>query len=127
MKVYLSGPVTGLVYEDAVDWRQSVTQQLEHWDLRAIDPMRGKEFLAGKGELSAQCDQHPAHGAREVMTRDHFDTINANVVLVNFLGAQRVSIGTVMEIAWAWDRRIPVVAAIEPGNIHDHAMVTEAI
>ena len=127
MKVYLSGPITGLVYEEATDWRKMVTEVLKHWGISAIDPMRGKEFLSGLGELGAQCDQHPSHGAREVMTRDHFDTVNADVVLVNFLGAQRVSIGTVMEVAWAWDRRIPVVAVMEPNNLHEHAMITEAI
>jgi nucleoside 2-deoxyribosyltransferase len=129
MKVYLSGPITGLVYEHTMEWRRWATNRLylESPKFRIVNPMRGKDYLTGVGPLSPQCDQHPKHGAREVMTRDHFDTINADVVLANFLGAQRVSIGTVMEVAWAWDRRIPVVAVMEPDNIHDHAMVIEAI
>ncbi len=63
------------------------------------------------------------------MTRDHQDVITADVVLVNLLGAcQRVTIGTVMEIAWAWDRQIPVVVMIEKqANVHDHPMIREAI
>jgi hypothetical protein len=30
-----------------------------------------------------------------------------------------------MEIAWAYERRIPMVIVMEEGNIHTHAMVDE--
>ena len=47
---------------------------------------------------------------------------------MNLLGAERVSIGTVMEIAWAHDHKIPIVAAMEPeGNLHDHPMLRDSI
>ena len=45
----------------------------------------------------------------------------------DLLGAERVSIGTVMEIAFAHAYRKPVVAAMEKGNAHEHAMLCEAI
>jgi hypothetical protein len=35
------------------------------------------------------------------MTRDRFDATRCDVLLVNLLGAERVSIGTMMEVAWA--------------------------
>jgi hypothetical protein len=61
------------------------------------------------------------------MTRDRFDATRCDVLLVNLLGAERVSIGTVMEIAWADLRRTPIVAVMEEGNVHEHGMVNEAI
>jgi hypothetical protein len=43
------------------------------------------------------------------------------------LGAETVSIGTVMEISWAWSFRNPIVLVMEKeGNIHEHAMIREA-
>ncbi|MGZ5095552.1 MAG: hypothetical protein ACXWCH_30925, partial [Burkholderiales bacterium] len=63
-----------------------------------------------------------------VMTRDRFDATRCDVLLVNLLGTTRVSIGTVMEIAWADAKRIPIVVAMEPqGNPHEHMMIAEAI
>jgi len=41
--------------------------------------------------------------------------------------APRVSIGTVMEIAWAFGNNVPVVCIMEEGNIHTHPMINEAI
>jgi hypothetical protein len=62
------------------------------------------------------------------MTRDRFDATRCDVLLVNLLGAKTVSIGTVMEIAWADNVRTPIVVAMEAkGNLHEHAMITEAI
>jgi len=62
------------------------------------------------------------------MTRDFNDCSTCDVLLVNLLGASKVSIGTVMEIAWAYQNRTPVVVVMEQeGNPHEHAMIREAI
>jgi hypothetical protein len=61
------------------------------------------------------------------MVRDHFDATRCGVVLANLLGTDRVSIGTVMEIAWCYEARVPLVVVMEEdGNPHDHPMVNEA-
>lgn len=62
--VYLAGPITGLSYDGAVNWRD-----------------------------------------------------------MNLVGAERVSIGTMIEAGWADAFRKPVVLAIEEGNMHHHAML----
>jgi len=61
------------------------------------------------------------------MTRDYFDCTTCDILIVNLLGYTRVSIGTVMEIAWAHAHRIPIICIMEEGNIHDHPMINEAI
>ncbi len=44
------------------------------------------------------------------------------------LSAQKVSIGTVMEIAWAKAFQIPVIVIMEKeGNLHDHPMIRDCI
>lgn len=116
MKVYLAGPITRLDYKGAVEWRDYAIQKL--FPIRGMSPMRGDKYRA----LSVLSSD------RGIMTRDRNDATTCDVLLVNFLGATRVSIGTVMEIAWADGRRIPIVCAMEKtGNVHDHGMVKEAI
>jgi len=128
-KVYLAGPIAGLTYDEAVDWRERVIDAMPP-EIQCFSPMRAKHFLAGAGVL--HCGSYPEHvlsTARGVMTRDHWDCRTADLILVNLLGARRVSIGTVMEIAWGYAYRVPVVVAIEPdgSNVHEHLMIAEAI
>ena len=50
----------------------------------------------------------------------------SNVVYANLTGTNMVSIGTVMEMAWAFDSGKHVVLAMEANNIHRHAFILEA-
>lgn len=130
MKVYLAGPITGLDYKGATDWREEAIAKLS--PIMGMSPMRGKDYLRNHPSMPHKSDELAAIGhvlstSRGIMTRDRYDCTNCDVLLVNFLGAQRVSIGTVMEVAWADANRIPIVCVMEPGNIHEHGMVDEAI
>ena len=65
---------------------------------------------------------------RGIMTRDRWDAHRCGVLLVNLLGATRVSVGTMIEIGWADSVRTPIVGVMEPeGNPHEHGMVLEAL
>jgi hypothetical protein len=131
--VYLAGPITGLSYGEVTDWRAWVREELGNHDIYGACPMRGKEYLSHIQEMAASPgDKYMQMSVlstnRGIMTRDRFDALRCDVLLVNFLGAQRVSIGTCMEIAWADSRRTPIVCAMEPeGNPHEHAMILEAV
>ena len=129
-KVYLAGPIAGLDYKGATEWRQAVKARLAAVGIDAFSPMRGKEFLEsiGKPFTSHGYDTHPLSTQRGIMTRDRFDATHCDVLFVNFLGAEKVSIGTVGEIFWADSCRTPIVVAMEAtGNPHEHAMINEAI
>jgi nucleoside 2-deoxyribosyltransferase len=131
-KVYLAGPIAGLMYGEATDWREHARSRLSQFGIIGLSPMRGKEFLASvAGPLTADEDAHsslgPIYTSRGIMTQDRWDATRCDVMLVNLLGAKTVSIGTMMELAWADLSRIPTVVAMEPGNIHQHPMVAEAI
>lgn len=129
--VYLAGPITGLTYDEATDWRNLVTEQFGIVGIKAISPLRRKDYLAGVGKI-ASGDEYRHLSAlsttKGILTRDRFDAMRCDVLLVNLLGAIEVSKGTVMEIAYADAVRKPIVCAIEEsGNVHEHAMVSEAI
>lgn len=126
--VYLAGPITGLNFGEATDWRNDAIRFLHKHGITGLSPMRHKEYLSSEKSLAAAgYDEHVLSTARAIMTRDRFDATRCDVLLVNLLGAQKISIGTVMEIAFADMKRTPIVCAMEKGAIHEHAMLNEAI
>lgn len=126
--VYLAGPISGCTFGGCTDWRNDVIAKLAEHNIKGLSPMRGKEYLQTEGIIDGAYSQFVLSCSRGIITRDRFDTTRCDVLLVNFLGAQRVSIGTVMEIAWADLKRIPIICVIEPtSNVHDHPMIQEAV
>lgn len=128
--VYLAGPITGLTFKGATDWREHAKRMLETAGIKAFSPMRCKEYLDGLGELSGHGREYghmsPLSSPRGIITRDFFDATRCNVLLVNLLGADRVSIGTMFEMAWAFQKRTPIVCVMETqGGQHDHMFVRE--
>jgi nucleoside 2-deoxyribosyltransferase len=124
--VYLAGPITGTSFEDATNWRTQASVALAEEGIITLSPMRGKDYLAQHTSLADSYDNVNVLSTQKgIVTRDRWDCQRANVVLVNMLGAERVSIGTVIELGWADAARNPIVLIMESENIHDHAMVRE--
>ena len=123
--VYLSGPIAGLTFTEGADWREYATKCFPP-HIQGVSPLRGHRMLEGLGPITNLMIEHPFRKDTAINRRDKFDTLRAAALLVNLLGTKKVSIGTVMEMAWAFDHSIPVVLAIEPeGNVHDHPMVRD--
>lgn len=132
MKVYLAGAISGSTFGEATDWRDEVKRQLKENGIDGYSPLRGKEYLEKVGRIENAYDTvgdfgTPLSTSRGIMTRDHFDVLTCDVVFVYLKDAKRVSIGTVMEIAWAYAYRKPVVMVVEKGHLHEHPMIFEAV
>lgn len=82
---------------EAKNWRDLVSSKLPN----TIDPMR-RDYRGREQELY-----------REVVELDKRDILQADVILVNYSAP---SVGTSMEILWAWINRIPVVLVTKPEN-----------
>lgn len=107
MKIYLCGPINGCTDAECIDWRQSVR---EHFP-EALDPMR-RDYRGRE----AAC-------YREIVDLDKRDVRECRVILVNW---SKPSVGTSMEIFYAWTLGIPVVLWCAPGTVlspwlHYHA------
>jgi nucleoside 2-deoxyribosyltransferase len=125
MKIYLAGPISHTSYGEATDWRQEVAERLsEH---TCLSPMRGKSYLSSEECIADSYEGTPLSCSRGIITRDHWDSSRCDLMLVNLLGAERVSIGTMIELGWAYAYRKPVIVVMEEGGLHDHAMVREII
>ena len=123
-KVYLAGPITGTSYDESVDWRKFAKSVLSSYGLIAYSPMRGKAYLSKEDELADAYNDHTMSSITAINIRDKNDVITAGALLVNFLNSKKVSIGTVMEVAWAQILQIPVVLVMEKSDIHYHGMLT---
>lgn len=133
-RVYLAGPITGLDYEGASDWRDWAFCRLADFSqdydepIECYSPMRGKPRLKEIGEISGTGEEYRHMGAfytpKGIVTRDKYDCTHADIVLMNLLGAKEISKGTLVEVGWADALNIPIVLVMEPeGNVHEHVFL----
>lgn len=124
--VYLAGPIDGLTYDQGQDWRAYVAKELPK-EIRAISPLRAKgERLARLGIITDTYEDNPLTSQRGIWSRDQMDCLRANALIVNLLGAKKVSIGTMFELAWASRADVPIILVMErTGNVHNHPFVRE--
>ena len=127
MKVYLAGAITGLTYDGANDWRTVVSEKLLHDGITPVNPLRAKEFLKEYGILERNyLKAHPLSTGKGIVTRDRNDVKNCDIVLMNLQGAERVSIGTMVEVGWADAWRKPIVIVQDEGpGFYDHEFIKE--
>ena len=135
--IYLAGPITGLSYGKITEWRNDVAKAFAP-DIECFSPLRGKDYLAQETSTKDQYNEYIMSSQRGILARDHYDATKRDLLFVNLLHAQRVSIGTVMEIAWAHEARVPIIlcmaadvldqdgVSIGVKNPHDHSMIREA-
>lgn len=128
-KVYLAGPISGLSFKGATDWRNYAVKRLAARGIEGLSPMRAKEYLAEIEKISGHGREYAHLGPfslpQGVNCRDRWDCTRSDIVLMNLLGAQKVSIGSMIEVGWTDLARVPLVLVMEKtGNFHDHMMLT---
>src|SRR5579872_3271647 len=101
--VYAAGPITGISYDESTSWRTELSGMLPFNDVVIMSPLRAKTYLAGEHEIKDHYDQIMST-QRGITTRDRWDTLSCDAIVVNLLGAKRVSIGTMIELGWADSR-----------------------
>jgi nucleoside 2-deoxyribosyltransferase len=125
MKVYLAGPIQGQTYDSAANWRKFCTTSLKDNGINGYSPMRGKVYLSKIDKLDDSYSNFTMSSINGINVRDFNDVRTSDAILVNFLGCgDKVSIGTVMEIAWARAFHIPIIIVMEQENVHNHGMLT---
>jgi hypothetical protein len=133
MRVYLSGPMTGLTPGEAQEWRSHTMKRLltEGGDSFEVhDPFRGTAKLHPRRRqivCKRPTQEIPELSDKAFVLRDYFDTLNCEITFCNLLGAKRVSIGSVAEVvAASHAKRLVIIVMEKKGNIHDHPFVREA-
>lgn len=110
--IYLCGPINGCTDEECKDWRELVKGI---WDGPTIDPMR-RDYRGREHE-----------SVNEIVEFDKIDVTDSDVILVNY---DKPSVGTSMEVLYAWERGKLVVVVAKNGKAglspwllyHSHAV-----
>ncbi len=136
--VYLCGPITGTSYKECTGWREYLETKIENnrKELEAqkvklceriitVNPLRCENHLAKKRNIKDHYDDQILGTGKVIKLRDQFDVKRCHVILVNFVGAKKVSIFSVMEIAWAHLLGKNIIITMEDSNIHSHAVLKE--
>lgn len=131
-RIYLAGPISGLDHKNAVSWREEIVDIFSSNQGRGVihclSPMRSKEKLINKGTIDQSYEQYGCmYSDRGIISRDFHDCTTSDLVIFNLYGAKKISIGTIMELAWCYQAKIPTIVIMsKKGNIHNHPMVREA-
>lgn len=122
-KVYLSGPIMGLTYDEArYGWRAYVAERLLP-GIEPLSPMRQEGPLSGSPEKQVN---HIFSHAHMIVRKDWLDIQACDMMMVNLLGAKAISRGTLVEIGMAYALGKTIITIMEPtGNLHDHPFVRE--
>lgn len=111
--VYLAGPIAGLAYDDATDWRNEAIEEIVGLGYEVFSPMREKSELREvyKGKVldpTADLDMGGPFG------RDIFDIDRSDVVLANLIAMDTPSIGTMFELGYAYKGGKFILVVMEP-------------
>lgn len=109
MKVYLSGTIACLSFEEANYWRSEVTEKLRDFGIQTLNPLRGRMFVNSDDEVL---------DPNEVVQRDLGDLRACDMVLAF---VESLSIGTSMEIwqTYAVEKK-PVILVSNNRNVTEH-------
>ena len=105
--VYLAGPVE---IEDT--WRARSIDVLAKMGLEGLDPMRGEQIVA-----VGQCLRSNVSDSL-LVARDLNDLertrLSGGLTLMNLskTGEGRPPIGTLFELMWCWERKVPIIAVM---------------
>lgn len=125
--IYLAHQISGSSYEAVNQYYTDTTQVLEGWGWDVLHPMVGKGQLRTETKFKAHgYDNVPMAANHAIFERDKWMVTQADVVYAHLVGMTTISIGMMMELAWASLLGKYTIVAMEPENIHQHAFVLEA-
>jgi nucleoside 2-deoxyribosyltransferase len=111
MRIYLAGSITDVPLKQAIEWRRRAAQQLQDAGFVVISPLR-----TGVADLVDE---------RAVFMRDKIDCTRSDIMLLNLIGADHITIGSVCELSWAYLTGLFCVVVMGQGNPHRHAFIEQ--
>lgn len=112
VKIYLSGGMGNLSFEEQSKWRSQIMNAIKFGD---YDYEKKPLFFDPTQYYNFEEERHKSE--REVMEFDLHNLRNSDLVIVNFNDPN--SIGTAMELILAYEMKIPIIGLNkEQKNIH---------
>jgi len=126
LKIYCVHPISGCSADEVFNYYKRTQKELEQlYDV--FIPMFGKDSLRTEKNFKAEgYEDNPLTGNHAIFERDRWMVTQSDIIYANLTGSKIVSIGSVMELAWASILGKYVVLVMEEDNIHRHSFVLEA-
>ena len=111
MLVYLAGPIDGVQRQEALDWRENVSQHLNQVGVSTFSPAHAffMVYFGGNSPLNKAT-------ARAVTKINRYAIRQSSVVLA-YLPKDHITIGTIREIEYAVSIGKPVVVLVERTDV----------
>ena len=128
MKIYCARPISGCSGEEVVEYYETIKNILTNLGYNVYIPMVGKGEMRTEVEFKADQPTHdnPLATNHAIYERDKWMVTQSDIVFANLVDAKSVSIGTVMEMAWAALLGKHLVVAMGKADLHRHAFVLES-
>lgn len=113
--IYLAGLIS-TEFPESLNWRERIAPQLIKLGFNVRSPMSGKKNLKNDSPDGGISSSRLT--SRDIILRDRRDVREADIVLAHLetFGSPRPLLGTIAELAWAFDQQTPVVGITAPGN-----------
>ena len=122
--VYLAGAITDCNNGEANDWRRRLTLLLARTGIKGISPLRCEPLM---GERYTLTNQDPRFGtARAIASKNFLDVQTCDMTLCYMpkaLNERRLSVGTLIELAWAHALRKPTILVSDYSFVTEHPVV----
>ena len=129
MKIYLSRPMAGRGFAEVDEWYTREVNFCRGLGLDVFHPWLSEEELGPDKRFVATGHDHasaPTATTNAIVGRDRWMATNVDLLLTDLTEAQTVSIGCMMELAWAYDHGAHTIVVMKDKSVHRHAFVTGA-
>lgn len=127
-RVYLAG-LMSTDYPESFQWRWEIAPLLKKHNFNVVSPLFGKPNIFNDTKDGGITSS--SSSSKSILLRDRRDVREADVVLVHLetFGSPRPLVGTIAELAWAYDQQTPVVAIAAPLNtlMRTHPFIKEFV
>jgi nucleoside 2-deoxyribosyltransferase len=130
MKIYLAGFIQGSCIEKCIAWRKRLREYYDNWKdgqrypLSWLDPINGEHF-----------DEITPDGLKgflppnAIVHKDYYCVKNSDLIICNMdtFGENRPLVGTIYELAWAYEFRKIVIMITDNQVYEQHPFLTNTV
>jgi len=129
LKVYCAHPITGLTWDQVSSYYTHIKKVFQEAGFEVYQPMTAKKAIKAEvtkeGTFKAGDFRKSVATNHAIVERDRWMVQHCDLLYLDLTGAKTVSIGCMMELAWAHILGRYTIVVMENDNIHKHAFVVE--
>lgn len=129
LSCYLCGYIQGSVIEQCIAWRKKIRETYDNWPtgrypINWIDPLNGENFNEISPDGLKGCFPPNA-----IVHKDYVSIQKSDLIICNSdtFGQNRPLIGTIYELAWAYEKRKPVIMITNDIIFEQHPFITNTV